>query len=178
MRSVAHEMGQALTCGAHLESLRRTAVAEFTLEDAHTLEEVAEALNGRPSATFDPRGTSDNSPPVPLAGPTPSLGLRPVEPALSLSKGTPETLQALFVHPRKLLPAFPAVTADAPTVALIRSGRTVNLPDVSRARQIKVFADQRTLIAMATRIAGTLFHPKIVLCGTAKCGADTPVRRL
>ncbi|HTW32651.1 MAG TPA: tRNA pseudouridine(55) synthase TruB, partial [Candidatus Sulfotelmatobacter sp.] len=31
MRSVAHDMGQALGCGAHLESLRRTAVAEFTL---------------------------------------------------------------------------------------------------------------------------------------------------
>src|SRR5260370_41008270 len=29
MRSVAHEMGLRLGCGAHLESLRRTAVAEF-----------------------------------------------------------------------------------------------------------------------------------------------------
>jgi len=37
MRSVAHEMGQAFACGAHLESLRRTSVAEFSLEDAHTL---------------------------------------------------------------------------------------------------------------------------------------------
>ena len=31
MRSVAHDMGRELACGAHLESLRRTAVAEFTL---------------------------------------------------------------------------------------------------------------------------------------------------
>src|SRR5580692_7708881 len=31
MRSVAHEMGQRLGCGAHLESLRRTAVAEFDI---------------------------------------------------------------------------------------------------------------------------------------------------
>jgi len=31
IRSVAHEMGQKLGCGAHLESLRRTAVAEFTV---------------------------------------------------------------------------------------------------------------------------------------------------
>src|SRR5271169_6997541 len=45
MRSVAHEMGQALTCGAHLESLRRTSVAEFCLEDAHTLEQVADAAS-------------------------------------------------------------------------------------------------------------------------------------
>src|SRR6202521_790425 len=43
MRSVAHEMGRELACGAHLESLRRTSVAEFTLGDAHTLERLAEA---------------------------------------------------------------------------------------------------------------------------------------
>jgi tRNA pseudouridine55 synthase len=45
----------------------------------------------------------------------------------------------------------------------IRSGRTVNLPELSRARQVKVFQGQRELIAIATRVAGTLFHPKIVL---------------
>ncbi len=73
--------------------------------------------------------------------------------------------EALFVHPRKLLPHFPSVTADDLTANRIRSGRTVNLPDLSRARQIKVFVGQRDLIAIATRIAGTLFHPKLVLCG-------------
>jgi tRNA pseudouridine55 synthase len=72
-------------------------------------------------------------------------------------------VEALFIHPRKLLPNFPSVTADEPTVARIRSGRTVNLPELSRARQVKVFAGQRELIAIATRVAGTLFHPKIVL---------------
>src|SRR5271169_4009438 len=40
MRSVAHELGRELACGAHLESLCRTAVAEFVLEDAHTLDEL------------------------------------------------------------------------------------------------------------------------------------------
>ena len=45
MRSVAHDMGRELACGAHLESLRRTAVAEFTLADAHTLEQLAEIAN-------------------------------------------------------------------------------------------------------------------------------------
>src|SRR5271169_1094784 len=45
MRSVAHEMGRELACGAHLESLRRTAVAEFVLEDAHTLDELASLSN-------------------------------------------------------------------------------------------------------------------------------------
>lgn len=40
VRSVAHEMGQDLGCGAHLCSLRRTQAGVFTLEDAHTLEEL------------------------------------------------------------------------------------------------------------------------------------------
>ena len=38
VRSLAHELGQKLGIGAHLASLRRTAVAEFTLEQSHTLE--------------------------------------------------------------------------------------------------------------------------------------------
>jgi tRNA pseudouridine55 synthase len=121
VRSIAHDMGQSLGCGAHLESLRRTAVAEFTLEDAHTLEALADA---------EKAGTAEK----------------------------------LFMHPRKLLPQFPSVTADEANAARIRSGRTVNLPELSRARQVKVFAGQKELLCIATRIAGTLFHPKIVLC--------------
>lgn len=127
MRSIAHDMGQALGCGAHLESLRRTGVAEFRVEDAHTLDELA--------ATAGKSRVGDSS--------------------------------ELFVHPRKLLPQLPSVTADEATAARIRSGRTVNLPDLSRARQVKVFAGQRDLIAIATRVAGTLFHPKMVLSAPA-----------
>ncbi len=119
MRSVAHDIGQALGCGAHLESLRRTAVAEFSIADARTLDQLAE------------------------------------------SKAA-DTLDDCFVHPRTLLPQFPCVTADEATAARIRAGRTINLLDLSRARQVKVFAGQRHLLAIATRVAGTLFHPKIV----------------
>jgi len=43
VRAVAHELGQALGCGAHLKCLRRTASGPFTLEDALTFDEV-EAL--------------------------------------------------------------------------------------------------------------------------------------
>ncbi len=123
LRSVAHEMGQRLGCGAHLETLRRTAVAEFEIEEASTLDQLAEAA-GKSS------------------------------------------LDDLFVHPRKLLPELPAVMADEANAARIRSGRTVNLPELSRARQVKVFCGQKDLIAIATRVAGTLFHPKIVLAAS------------
>jgi tRNA pseudouridine55 synthase len=42
IRSMAHEMGQKLGCGAHLAEITRTAVGEFSLEQAITLEELAE----------------------------------------------------------------------------------------------------------------------------------------
>ena len=150
MRSVAHDMGRELGCGAHLESLRRTAVAEFTLEDAHTLEELTTFCHPNQNQCHSDRSL------LLLKGTNGAVE----EPAVTVT----ETLEALFIHPRKLLPDFPCVTADEPTVARIRSGRTVNLPELSRARQVKVFASQRDLIAIATRVAGTLFHPKIVLC--------------
>jgi tRNA pseudouridine55 synthase len=40
VRSVAHELGRDLGCGAHLSRLRRTRAGAFTLADAHTLEEL------------------------------------------------------------------------------------------------------------------------------------------
>jgi tRNA pseudouridine55 synthase len=43
IRSLAHEMGQKLGCGAHLAEITRTAVGEFSLEQAIALEELAEA---------------------------------------------------------------------------------------------------------------------------------------
>jgi tRNA pseudouridine55 synthase len=43
VRSLAHDIGQRLGCGAHLEGLRRTAVAEFTLGQSVTLEALESA---------------------------------------------------------------------------------------------------------------------------------------
>ena len=129
MRSVAHEMGQILGCGAHLAALRRTALGEFAMADAHTLEDLeAAAQQGR--------------------------------------------AEDLFVHPRRLLPEMPSVTANEENVARIRVGRAVNLPELSRARQVKVFQGQSELIAIATRVAGTLFHPKIVLAVEPQTAGD------
>jgi tRNA pseudouridine55 synthase len=132
MRSVAHDMGQIMGCGAHLESLRRTAVGEFELADAHPLEEL--------DAAFKMGETND-----------------------------------LFIHPRKLLPQFPCVTANEEMAARIRTGRPTNLPELSQARMVKVFAGQRELIAIATRVAGTLFHAKIVLVGAPQLSQRQPM---
>jgi tRNA pseudouridine55 synthase len=180
MRSIAHEMGQRLGCGAHLESLRRTAVAEFNITQAHTIEELEAQVvkgplvkgqtNGGQTVEVQEiqtvRGQTDEGQTV--TGQTVVDQIKDChsepgrrsgeEPAFPDHEG----IAALFIHPRQLLPQFPSVTADEPTAARIRSGRPVNLPQLSRARQVKVFAGQTDLIAIATRVAGTLFHPKIV----------------
>ena len=120
VRSLAHELGVKLGTGAHLASLRRTAVAEFTVEQSHTLESIAQAA-------------------------------------------ADDRLEEIFVHPRRILPHIPAVTAREEDVSRIRHGRTVNLPELSRSPWVKVFAGQRDLVCLARRVAGTLFHPKVVL---------------
>jgi tRNA pseudouridine55 synthase len=43
IRSLAHDMGQRLGCGAHLAEISRTAVGEFSLEQASDVQELAEA---------------------------------------------------------------------------------------------------------------------------------------
>jgi tRNA pseudouridine55 synthase len=42
LRSIAHDAGQALGCGAFLKSLRRTASGDFKIEAARTLEQLAD----------------------------------------------------------------------------------------------------------------------------------------
>jgi tRNA pseudouridine55 synthase len=49
VRSVAHEIGLALHCGAHLSCLRRTQAGVFTLAEAHALEQL-EAAAGNAEA--------------------------------------------------------------------------------------------------------------------------------
>lgn len=43
VRTLAHDLGQALGVGAHLIQLTRTAVGHFRIEDAHTLETLTDA---------------------------------------------------------------------------------------------------------------------------------------
>jgi tRNA pseudouridine55 synthase len=120
MRSIAHELGQALGVGGHLANLRRTAVGEFRIADAVTLERLEQAAR---------------------AG----------------------ELEPVLVHPRRVLPEMPSVTATPDAAAKIRNGMAVNLPEMSQARQVKVFAGQAELVCIAERVAGTLFRPRIVV---------------
>jgi tRNA pseudouridine55 synthase len=122
LRSLAHDLGEKLGTGAHLAELERTAVREFTIEEAHTLEALEQAM----------------------------------------ASGS---VNELFLHPRLVLPEFPAVSAPPESLARIRNGGAVNLPEFSKAPTVRVFAGQRELLAIARRVAGTLFQPKVVLQG-------------
>jgi tRNA pseudouridine55 synthase len=122
LRSLAHDLGKKLATGGHLAELKRTAVREFTIDEAHSLEQLEQAQAGG-------------------------------------------TLGELFLHPRLVLPEFPAVVASPESAARIRHGAAVNLPEFSKAVTVRVFAGQRELLAIARRVAGTLFQPKVVLQG-------------
>jgi tRNA pseudouridine55 synthase len=122
VRTLAHDLGRTLGPGAHLAALERTAVREFMLKEAHSLEQLEQAVAGG-------------------------------------------GLEEIFLHPRLVLPEFPAVTASAENVGRIKHGSAVNLPEFSKAGTVRVFAGQRELLAIAKRVAGTLFQPKVVLQG-------------
>lgn len=46
IRSLAHDLGQVLSCGAHLDRLVRTSVGNFRLEDALSMETIADIAAG------------------------------------------------------------------------------------------------------------------------------------
>ena len=153
MRSLAHDLGRVLGCGAHLGELTRTAVREFSLDRAHRLDELEAASAGGPSANAT-YAESDKKYYV----------------NEKVGRGN-SGLYSLFLHPRLVLPEFPAVTAPPEALGKVRHGAAVNLPfygSTSTARAdsifyVRVFENQERLIAIARRIAGTLFHPKVVL---------------
>ena len=45
IRALARDLGEALGVGGHLTALRRTQVGPYTLDQAHTLEQLAEELD-------------------------------------------------------------------------------------------------------------------------------------
>jgi tRNA pseudouridine55 synthase len=115
IRSLAHDLGHKLGCGAHLASLRRTRSGEFCLDQAANLDSL-----------------------------------------------TPQSVVNALINPKEILVGFPNVVLRSDETARIRHGNATNLPVFSPCNLVKVF-DGADLIAIAQRIAGTLFQPKVVL---------------
>lgn len=118
VRSLAHDLGQRLGCGAHLASLRRTRSGEFSGANAITLE----GLEATPPANLDSR----------------------------------------LVPASQVLSGMANVVLRSDETQRIRHGNSCNLAVFGPAEYVKVF-DGPELIAIARRVAGTLFQPKVVL---------------
>jgi tRNA pseudouridine55 synthase len=155
IRSLAHDLGQALGCGAHLAQLRRTQAGEFDLSQAATLENL-ETYHG----SHAPQSPAVINPPSAV------MSDNVYSDKLRTAQNHPDPLPSPYLHPRQILTRFPSVTATAEAVAAIRNGRSVNLPEFSDAPLVKVFANQYLLIAVVQRIAATLFQPRVVLYGS------------
>jgi len=155
VRSLAHDLGQAMGFGAHLTELRRTRAGEFSLENAVTidkLEEYHQLVKNRIQAAPGVANFTEYS----------------LSDILDTGNGTRKDSSPAspYIHPRRILTAIPCVTATPEQLAAIRNGRAVNLPEYSDSPLAKVFAGQHLLVAVAARVAGTLFRPHVVLFGS------------
>lgn len=135
IRTLAHDLGQRLGSGAHLVEICRTAAGEFTLEQAITLEEFERALqNGARPA-----------------------GLIPLE---------------------RLLPDLPRAVVGGALERKLRHGAKIELseaqiepPEATRAidsrewspYRLRIFNQERRLIAIAQAVLPRIFQPIVVL---------------
>ena len=90
VRSLAHDLGQALGCGAHLAALRRTAVGPFSIRQAHTPVELEAAFRaGRGERhVLSPGAALSDWPKIRLYG----------EDVRSLQHGNPVTVSGSIPH--------------------------------------------------------------------------------
>ncbi len=123
IRSIAHELGLALGCGAHIDELVRTASGPFHIAQSVTLERLQELKD----------------------------------------QGS---LEQVLIRPSELLPDFPTVHVDDPTVAQIRQGRdfTVSAFRVNAGTEhVKALAPDGSLVAIGKIVLPHMYHPVLVL---------------
>ncbi len=133
VRSLAHDLGQALGCGAHLEALRRMRVGRFRVEDALTLDRLDAASPGRFIAAAS------------LLGDMPAVTL--TEPGVQRAS-----------HGNTLAPAH-AKREDSP---LFRVPETDNNGGAV-AVFVRLLEADGTLLAVAEARGDGLLHPIVVL---------------
>jgi tRNA pseudouridine55 synthase len=141
IRSLAHEMGQALGCGAHLSSIVRSAVGEFTFDQAVKLETFEQAAREGRAAEWV----------LPLENLLPNLPSVIVAPMLEhrVRHGTNFTIQ---------LSQLQAGRAAAPqhSPAELDSGEW-------KPARLRVFNQQQKLIAIAQAVVPRTYRPIVVL---------------
>lgn len=141
IRSLAHDMGAALDCGAHLAEIVRTAVGEFTLDQAVKLEDLESAAALADLARYV----------IPLERLLPELPSVTVQPLLEkqVRHGSKFSVQIAQIQPGRVSPAQGA-TAE------------LNSGDWKPAR-LRVFSHQERLIAIAEAVVPRTYQPIVVL---------------
>jgi tRNA pseudouridine55 synthase len=140
IRSLAHDMGQKIGCGAHLAEITRTAVGEFSLEQAMEIEELAAAAR---EGKFQSRL-------IPLESLLPNLPRANVLPVL----------EKRVRHGGK----FNVTVAQLqPGHIELPPGATTQLePEGAHPPRLRVFSQQNKLIAIAEAVVPRTYQPIVV----------------
>lgn len=140
IRSLAHEMGQKLGCGAHLAGIARTAVGEFSLEQAIQLEELAEAARAGKFADYLIR-LENLLPNFPRVNVLPIIERR-------VRHGTKFNVSVAQIQPGRV---------ESPP------GATVQLDSGEpKPPRLRVFSQQDKLIAIAEAVVPRTYQPIVV----------------
>jgi tRNA pseudouridine55 synthase len=141
IRSLAHEMGIMLECGAHLEEIVRTAVGEFTLDQAVKVEDLAQALKDGKISEYV----------IPLERLLPEL---PRVTVLPIVEKAVRHGAKFNVIPSQVQAGHVAMAQGAP--AELDSGEW-------KPARLRVFSPQEKLIAIAEAIVPRTYRPVVVL---------------
>jgi tRNA pseudouridine55 synthase len=140
IRSLAHEMGQKIGCGAHLAEITRLAVGEFSMEQAIKLEKLAEGAGAGRFADYLIR----------LDGLLPNLPRTNVLPIVErkVRHGSKFNVSLAQLQPGRLEPP-PGATAQL---------------DAGEAQppRLRVFNQQNSLIAIAEAVVPRTYQPVVV----------------
>jgi tRNA pseudouridine55 synthase len=141
IRSLAHDMGAALGCGAHLAEIVRTAVGEFTLDQAVKLEDLQRAAAEGNLARYVIR----------LERLLPELPSVTVPPLLEqrVRHGSKFNVQIAQIQPGR-------VNAAQGATAELNSGEW-------KPARLRVFSQQERLIAIAEAVVPRTYQPVVVL---------------
>lgn len=140
IRSLAHEMGQKLGCGAHLCEITRTAVGEFSLEQAVKLEELADGARAGKFGNYVIRLEN-------LLSNFPRVNVLPVVEKRVLH-GAKFSVQIAQLQPgRAELPPGATVQLDA---------------GEPQPPKLRVFSQQEKLLAIAEAVVPRTYQPIVV----------------
>jgi tRNA pseudouridine55 synthase len=140
IRSLAHDMGQKLGCGAHLAEITRTAVGEFSLDQGVKLEELAEATRAGKFTDYLIRLDS-------LLPNYPRVNVLPVV-ERRVRHGTKFNITVSQVQPGRAEPP-PGATSE------LDGGEP-------RPPRLRVFSQQNSLIAIAEAVVPRTYQPIVV----------------